>query len=943
MKAILSVLFFLSLICVIALARDAGSGGTGSSFGAARPEPLSMEKILDEIGRSQRLQPVAPELSETSKSLLEDLKSEIHLEAFVSPRDSFPDSMLQSRLELLGLLDQLQTAGKGLLRVKVHEIESSDPLARTAKELGVVNKAEEQFFVSHEGQDRQWRKDLYLGTAMVGKSGKKIITPFYDPGIHVEYELVRSILSLSGSSTKKRIGVYPTNVPIMGSPAQALFGQAIGGGAPPWHFITELRKQYEVVKVKDGPVETGDYDALLVVQPSTLDDAKLDRLIAAVKAGVPTAIFEDPLPIIVPVAGTYEKPRSSNQRPILPGQPPAPPPAKGNLSKLWNLLGVHTHTNPNRLLATMTRLLIDLEGSAKKQLQSTQGSKPAQDFMKNLDALQVSVGKLQEKLRSGDPLEASDWQSVDLGTLLVPLQKLDAKHPLHSLRMALEQHFIPQVEKQFRGLEQFVLRDSYNPFPKIARGETFPDEFVYVEEPKTSLGEGAPSSKGSIVLLPGSGCFFDARHPSLSFSSLLLTRGGESAGTTSLQDFRQTNPFGSGGGFNPNRTRFPGNGTQYVAAAWVSGKRKEGSKAQTMKAALVADVDILADPFFNINQSSSSSFPLEVDNVDFALNLMDEIAGGSPLAPLRKGKRSNRQTTIVTSLDEDLKLLKKETDQAISNETRTFENIVKKLGPLGLNPSPQNKKLIANSLADSRARTSALERRHANLTAKLRDAPFTGWVRIIDGSRRVIEERNYLGGMPHGAWTRFDKAGRQTFRQVHQSPNTKTPKLDLAALKQLEELRSKKQQPEIERIRRLYLPSPAQTNIRDRQSVEVGSSPTPPAQTDSADHEMKVSASHVLVAYKGANRSNSKITRTKEEAKARAEELLRQIKEGKDFAQVAREHSDGPSSTRGGDLGSFSVRTMVKPFAEAVFALEVGAVSEVIETPFGFHIAKRTK
>jgi hypothetical protein len=939
MKAILSVLFFLSLICAIALAQDAGSGGTESPYGAARPELLSMEKILDEIGRSQRLQPVAPELSETSKSLLEGLKSEIHLEAFVSPRDSFPDSMLQSRLELWGLLDQLQAAGKGLLRVKVHEIESSDPLARTAKELGIVNKAEEQYFVSHEGQDRQWRKDLYLGTAMVGKSGKKIITPFFDPGIYVEYELVRSILSLSGPSTKKRIGVYPTNVPIMGSPGQVIAGLTIGGGTPPWHFITELRKQYEVVKVKDDPVETGDYDALLVVQPSTLDDPKLDRLIAAVKAGVPTAIFEDPLPFLVPVAGTYEEQRSSNQRPILPGQPPAPPPAKGNLSKLWNLLGVHFNAEPNGRLAAMARLLIDLEGTAKKQLQSMQGSKPVQDFMKNLDALQVSVGKLQEKRRSGAPLEASDWQSVDLGTLLVPLQKLDAKHPLHSLRMALERNVIPQVEKQFRGLEQFVLRDSYNPFPKITRGETFPDEFVYVEEPKTGLGKDAPSSKGSIVLLLGSGCFFDARHASLSFSSLLFTRGTESAGTTSLQDFRQTNPFGSGGGFNPNRTRFPGNGTQYVAAAWVSGKREEGSKAQTMKAALVADVDILADPFFNINQSSSSSFPLEVDNVDFALNLMDEIAGGSPLAALRKGKRSNRQTTIVTSLDEDLKLLNRETEEAVSKETRTLESIVKKFGATGLNPSPQNRKMIA----DSQARTSALERRQANLTAKLRDAPFTGWVRILDDSRRVIEERNYLGGMPHGVWTRFDKAGRQTFRQVHQSPNTKTPKLDLAALKQLEELRNKKQQPEIARIRRLYLSAPAQTNI-GRQSVGASSSPTPPEQTNpAAKHEKKVSASHVLVAYKGSARSNSKITRTKEEAKARAEELLRQIKEGKDFAQVAREHSDGPTSTKGGDLGSFSFRAMVKPFAEAVFALEVGAVSGVIETPFGFHIAKRTK
>ena len=106
----------------------------------------------------------------------------------------------------------------------------------------------------------------------------------------------------------------------------------------------------------------------------------------------------------------------------------------------------------------------------------------------------------------------------------------------------------------------------------------------------------------------------------------------------------------------------------------------------------------------------------------------------------------------------------------------------------------------------------------------------------------------------------------------------------------------------------------------------------------------KVKASHVLVAYKGASRADSSITRSKEEAKARAETLRKQIvEEGKDFATVARENSDGPSKTKGGDLGSFTFQAMAKPFSEAAFALEVGAVSEVVETDFGFHVIKRTE
>ena len=106
----------------------------------------------------------------------------------------------------------------------------------------------------------------------------------------------------------------------------------------------------------------------------------------------------------------------------------------------------------------------------------------------------------------------------------------------------------------------------------------------------------------------------------------------------------------------------------------------------------------------------------------------------------------------------------------------------------------------------------------------------------------------------------------------------------------------------------------------------------------------EVAASHVLVAYKGASRADPSITRSKEEAKARADSLRKQIvDEGKDFATVARENSDGPSKTKGGDLGKFTFETMAKAFSEAAFALDVGGVSEVVETPFGFHIIKRTE
>jgi peptidyl-prolyl cis-trans isomerase C len=77
-------------------------------------------------------------------------------------------------------------------------------------------------------------------------------------------------------------------------------------------------------------------------------------------------------------------------------------------------------------------------------------------------------------------------------------------------------------------------------------------------------------------------------------------------------------------------------------------------------------------------------------------------------------------------------------------------------------------------------------------------------------------------------------------------------------------------------------------------------------------------------------------------SQAEADNLIAELNEGADFQELAKEHSTGPSGPNGGDLGWFSPEQMVKPFSDAVIALEDGAFSKApVQTQFGWHVILR--
>ncbi len=87
--------------------------------------------------------------------------------------------------------------------------------------------------------------------------------------------------------------------------------------------------------------------------------------------------------------------------------------------------------------------------------------------------------------------------------------------------------------------------------------------------------------------------------------------------------------------------------------------------------------------------------------------------------------------------------------------------------------------------------------------------------------------------------------------------------------------------------------------------------------------EQEYSAAHILV-----------------ETEEKAAELVQLLRDGADFGETAKEHSTGPSGPRGGDLGWFGKGQMVPPFEQAVMSMEPEAISDPVQTQFGWHVIR---
>ena len=270
-----------------------------------------MNKLRMDISR-EKVSTVSDETIEVLNELAgQEDEPDIQINAFVS--NNIPTEFVQTKYDLVNLLREFDVLGGN--RIKVNLFQGIEPFSKDAidaeKKFGI-----RPMKIASMSRGAQRIEDVILGVAF--QCGlERVVIPFIPYGMPVEYELMRSINTVSRNQ-RKTIGIVDTDLFIVGGNIRTREGTL---SIPTLKIIGELTKQYNVEIVSAGneidlwledntPPTTGPmpesepsgrmrtrrYDLLLVAQPSTLSPTELDNLIAALQSGQPMLIFEDPLP-----------------------------------------------------------------------------------------------------------------------------------------------------------------------------------------------------------------------------------------------------------------------------------------------------------------------------------------------------------------------------------------------------------------------------------------------------------------------------------------------------------------------------------------------------------------------------------------------------------------------------------------------------------------------
>jgi ABC-2 type transport system permease protein len=286
-----------------------------------------------EVIRQDMTQGSVSSLSPDTIKLLRELdaKRPVTIDAFISA--DMPKDFIRTRYNLVSSLKELASYSGGKIKVKMHDnLEMfSEEAALAETRFGIKKQT-----VQLQNREKMSQEELILGAAFTCGL-EKVVVPFFGHGLPVEYELIRSIATVA-KGERKKLGVVTTDAQMYGGfSMQGMQPRQI----PKQAIIDELEKQYRVEQVDPtSPIEVGKYDALLIVQPSSLGPQELANVVDVIRQGQPAAIFEDPMPSIFAggslVGTSMDKPPQGG----FMGMGGGPPPPKGDIRALWEVLGI---------------------------------------------------------------------------------------------------------------------------------------------------------------------------------------------------------------------------------------------------------------------------------------------------------------------------------------------------------------------------------------------------------------------------------------------------------------------------------------------------------------------------------------------------------------------------------------------------------------------------
>jgi ABC-2 type transport system permease protein len=245
-------------------------------------------------------------LSPETRALLAGLnpRQPVFIQAYFSP--DVPRSYMDARTNLVNMLREFEATGHGGVHARIVETVKYSPQAREAQERYNIRPV--RLPVTEESARAV--NEIFLGLVFTCGS-EEFVIPFFDRGLPVEYELMRSIRVVSRAKRKK-VGILATQVKVFGG-----FDFQTKAQNQEWSIVSELRKQYEVAQVPADSDYPQDLDVLLAPMPSTLTDAQMQRLTAWVKSGKPTLLLLDPLPAFDMNMAPEQAATKSNLKPLL--------------------------------------------------------------------------------------------------------------------------------------------------------------------------------------------------------------------------------------------------------------------------------------------------------------------------------------------------------------------------------------------------------------------------------------------------------------------------------------------------------------------------------------------------------------------------------------------------------------------------------------------------